>query len=163
MCVNKNPFNCNLYTHWKQRNGHDADGFLKTESCTASFAAARFDKNKACVSPSIPTNEQTMLDLDISTATAFKERVQKQQQPEKTPKVAPLHPTTQPSIFNFGRSSIAASPVSQKPTSDIDKTMKWTPSQFLQNGYHAADRPNSGHETTIESGTINISSVYSKG
>lgn len=143
-------------------NGHGTEGFLKTESCSAPFTAARFDKNKACLSPSIPTNGQTLLDSDTSTGTTFRERGQ-HQQPEITPRAAPLHPTTQPSIFTYGRSNIAASPVSPKPASDADKTMTWPPSQPLQNKLHTADRPDAGHETTIESGTINISSVYSQG
>ncbi|KAI3463843.1 hypothetical protein Pfo_020506 [Paulownia fortunei] len=171
--VNRYESSYNVWNHepskmMQWRNCHIAEGLLdhtrgaNTDSGPASVFATKFDEDKAGVSPSLPINGQNLVDSDISTATTFKERGQ---QPELTSKAAPVHPPMQPNIFTFGRTSIAASPVSPKQASDTDKTMTWPPSQFRS---CTADCTGAGNkmkdqELTIESGTINISSVYSQG
>ncbi|KAK6153489.1 hypothetical protein DH2020_013128 [Rehmannia glutinosa] len=139
---------------WK--NSHIAEGFLDhAQGVNADAVFARkSEENKAGVSPSLPINGKNLVDSDISTATTFKERGQ---QPELTSKV---HPPMQPNIFTFGRTSIAASPVSPKQPSDTDKTTTWPPStpDCTASGNKTKDQ-----ELSIESGTINISSVYSQG
>ncbi|KAK6153499.1 hypothetical protein DH2020_013138 [Rehmannia glutinosa] len=139
---------------WK--NSHMAEGFLDhAQGVNADAVFARkSEENKAGVSPSLPINGQNLVDSDISTATTFKERGHK---PELTSKV---HPPMQPNIFAFGRTSVAASPVSPKQPSDTDKTTTWPPStpDCTASGNKTKDQ-----ELSIESGTINISSVYSQG
>ncbi|KAL0463721.1 UNVERIFIED_CONTAM: Transcription factor BIM1, partial [Sesamum latifolium] len=150
-----------------ERSCHIADGFIdhtrgaNAEPAQASVFATKFDENKAGVSSSLPINGQNLVDSDIATATTFKER---SQQPELTSKAAPVHLPIPPNIFSFGRTSIAASPVSPKQASDTDNRITWPPSQIQQNASCTADgNKMKDGEPTIESGTINISSVYSQG
>ncbi|KAK4383338.1 Transcription factor BIM1 [Sesamum angolense] len=165
----------NSYNAWNQdpskmmqwRSCHIADGFIdhtrgaNTEPAQASVFATKFDENKAGASSSLPINGQNIVDSDIATATTFKER---SQQPELTSKAAPVHLPIPPNIFSFGRASIAASPVSPKQASDTDNRITWPPSQIQQNASCTADSNKmKDGEPTIESGTINISSVYSQG
>ncbi|KAL3824704.1 hypothetical protein ACJIZ3_020733 [Penstemon smallii] len=110
------------------RNSEIAEGFIEHSHSqginttgsgpTSSAFPAKFDENKAVV------------ESDISTATAFKQRDHHR---------API----QPNIFTFGRANIAAA--SPKEGSEC-----------------TADKPKD-QEPTIESGTINISSAYSRG
>ncbi|KAL3617830.1 hypothetical protein CASFOL_038151 [Castilleja foliolosa] len=153
--VNKYESSYNVWNHepskimqWK--NSHTAEGFMdhtqgaNTGSGPASVFARKGDESRARVSSSLPINGQNLVDSDISTATTIKEI---SQQPELT--------QTRPKKFTLGKTSVtAASPVSPKQQpSDTDKTMTWPPS--------TADKMND-QEVTIESGTINISSVYSQ-
>ncbi|XP_051115349.1 transcription factor BIM1-like isoform X2 [Andrographis paniculata] len=123
------------------KNSRVAEGF--TEHTQGGKTEPRLEKNK---SANIPTNGRNLvIDSNINTAATFKER--------------PLHPGMQPSIFTFGRSSV---------TSDADKTTKWPlhlpQPQFQQNrSPKANDCSGAGNDSTVESGTINISSVYSQG
>ncbi|KAL0380646.1 UNVERIFIED_CONTAM: Transcription factor BIM1 [Sesamum angustifolium] len=165
----------NSYNAWNHdpskmmqwRSCHIADGFIdhtrgaNAEPAQASVFATKFDENKAGASSSLPINGQNIVDSDIATATTFKER---SQQPELTSKAAPVHLPIPPNIFSFGRTSIAASPVSPKQASDTDNRITWPPSQIQQNASCTADSNKmKDGEPTIESGTINISSVYSQG
>ncbi|KAL0424876.1 UNVERIFIED_CONTAM: Transcription factor BIM2, partial [Sesamum radiatum] len=165
----------NSYNAWNHdpskmmqwRGCHIADDFIdhtrgaNAEPAQASVFATKFDENKAGASSSLPINGQNIVDSDIATATTFKER---SQQPELTSKAAPVHLPIPPNIFSFGRTSIAASPVSLKQASDTDNRITWPPSQIQQNASCTADSNKmKDGEPTIESGTINISSVYSQG
>ncbi|KAL2234889.1 UNVERIFIED_CONTAM: Transcription factor BIM1 [Sesamum indicum] len=149
-----------------ERSCHIADGFIdhtrgaNAEPAQASVFATKFDENKAGVSSSLPINGQNLVDSDIATATTFKER---SQQPELTSKAAPVHQPIPPNIFSFGGTSIAASPVSPKQASDTDNRITWPPSQSQQNACTDDGNKMKDGEPTIESGTINISSVYSQG
>ncbi|KAG6390054.1 hypothetical protein SASPL_151532 [Salvia splendens] len=117
-----------------------------TDSAPASVYGKKFDDSKAAVSPSLPTSGQNLVDSDLSTATTLRERVV--QPPESTSKAATLHSPMNPNIFTLGSrtASVPASPISPKQASGVEKTMTWPPQGI-----------------TIESGTINISSVYSQG
>ncbi|XP_011078688.1 transcription factor BIM1 isoform X2 [Sesamum indicum] len=164
----------NSYNAWNHdpskmmqwRSCHIADGFIdhtrgaNAEPAQASVFATKFDENKAGVSSSLPINGQNLVDSDIATATTFKER---SQQPELTSKAAPVHQPIPPNIFSFGGTSIAASPVSPKQASDTDNRITWPPSQSQQNACTDDGNKMKDGEPTIESGTINISSVYSQG
>ncbi|KAG8387947.1 hypothetical protein BUALT_Bualt02G0074200 [Buddleja alternifolia] len=144
----------NLWNHepskmMQWRNHHIAEGFIdntreaNTESGPATVFTTKFDENKA-VTPNVPINGQNLVDSDISSATTLKERVR---QPDLTSKAtAVIHPPMQPNVFSYGRTSIA---------SDPDKTMTRPPSQVRST---IKDQ-----ELAIESGTINISTVYSQG
>ncbi|KAH6758514.1 hypothetical protein C2S51_018749 [Perilla frutescens var. frutescens] len=149
--VNRFESSYNVWNHepskmmpW-QRNCHISEGFLErtrgvsSDSAPASAFGKKLEESKAGA-----MSGQNLVDSDLSTATTLRERVQP---PESTSKAATVHSPMQPNIFGLGRTSIAASPVSPKQASDVDKTATWPPSQ----------------EPTIESGTINISSVYSQG
>nr|AMP82917.1 transcription factor BIM1 [Catalpa bungei] len=161
--VNRYESSYNVWNHepskmLQWRNCHVAEGFIdntrgaKTDSGPASVVfATKFDQNKGGVSPSLPINGQNLVDSDISTATTSKER---SQQPELTSKAAQV----QPNIFSYSRTAIAASPVSPKQASDTDKTMTWPQLNRSCTANKMKDQ-----ELTIESGTINISSVYSQG
>lgn len=152
--------------HW-QRNCHMNEGFIdrargvsSDSAPAASVFGKKFEESKGVVSPSLPISGQNLVDSDLSTATTLRERVQP---PELTSKaVTPM----QPNIFSVGRtSSISASPVSPKQASDVDKTTTWPPSQLRSCTTDCTGGSNkiTEQELTIESGTINISSVYSQG
>ncbi|KAL1531656.1 transcription factor BIM1-like [Salvia divinorum] len=135
-----------------QRSCHGNEGYVERargtsiDSAPASVFGKKFDDNKAAISPSLPTSGQNLVDSDLSTATTLRERVA--QPPESTSKAATLHSPMNPNIFTLGSrtTSVPASPISQKQASGVEKAMAWPP-----------------QELSIESGTINISSVYSQG
>lgn len=131
---------------------------------TGSGVASVFAENKAVISPSIPKNGHNLVESDISTSTIFSLRGQ---QPEPTSKAVSAQPPVQPNIFTFARPTIATSPISAKLASDMDKTTSWPTSQLLENRSFMDDSTvpadkMKDQEVTIESGTINISSVYSR-
>lgn len=152
----------------QQKNCHINEGFIdrargvsSDSAPAASVFGKKFDESKGVVSPSLPISGQNLVDSDLSTATTLRERVQP---PESTSKaVTPM----QPNIFRVGKtSSISASPVSPKQASDVDKATTWPPPSQLRSC--TTDCTGGGtkiteQELTIESGTINISSVYSQG
>ncbi|XP_073123239.1 transcription factor BIM1 isoform X2 [Henckelia pumila] len=168
--VNKYESSYNVWNHEtskiiQRRNCPMGEGvsdhsqWANTGSGPASALAARFEENKIRVSPAMPINGQNLVESDTSTATTFKEKAQ---QPELTSKAAPVH---LPSIFNLGRTSAAASPLSPQQASDINKTTSWLPSHILQNrsctDYWTRDKLKD-QNMAIESGTISISSAYSQ-
>ncbi|XP_073317933.1 transcription factor BIM1-like isoform X2 [Primulina huaijiensis] len=152
----------------QRRNCHMGEGVVdhsqwaNAGSGPASALAARFEENKSRVSPAMPINGQNLVESDTSTATTFKEKAQ---QPELTSKAAPVHPPIQPSIFDLGRTSAVASPLSLPQASDLNKTTSWIPSHVLQNrsctDYWTRDKLKD-QNLAIESGTISISSAYSQ-
>ncbi|XP_047964533.1 transcription factor BIM1-like [Salvia hispanica] len=132
---------------WRRNEGYvERARGTSTDSAPASVFGKKFDDSKAAVSPSLPTSGQNLVDSDLSTATTLRERVV--QPPEPTSKPATLHSPMNPNIFTLGSrtTSVPASPISPKQASGVEKTMTWPP-----------------QDMTIESGTINISSVYSQG
>lgn len=141
----------------------DHSQWANTGSGPASALAARFEENKIRVSPAMPINGQNLVESDTSTATTFKEKAQ---QPELTSKATPVHPPMQPCIFNLGRTSDVASPLSLQQASDMNKTTSWIPSHVLQNrsctDYWTRDDKLKDQNLAIESGTISISSAYSQ-
>nr|AKN09624.1 basic helix-loop-helix transcription factor [Salvia miltiorrhiza] len=112
---------------------HEPAKMMQWDSAPASVFGKKFDESKAAVSPSLPISGQNLVDSDLSTATTLRERVD---------------------------TSIPASPISPKQASDLEKAMTWPPSQLRS---CTTDTKMTEHELTIESGTINISSVYSQG
>ncbi|XP_075479984.1 transcription factor BIM1 isoform X2 [Primulina tabacum] len=152
----------------QRRNCHMGEGVIdhsqwaNTGSGPASAFAVRFEENKIRVSPAMPINGQNLVESDTSTATTFKEKAQ---QPELTSKAAPVHLPMQPSIFNSGRTSAVASPLSPQHASDMNKATSWIPSHVLQNrsctDYWTGDKLKD-QNLAIESGTISISSAYSQ-
>ncbi|KAL1553393.1 transcription factor BIM1-like isoform X2 [Salvia divinorum] len=148
------------------RNCHGNEGFVElargtsTESAPASVYGKKFDESKAVVSPSLPISGQNRVDSDLSTATTLRERVG--QPPESTSKAGTVHSPMQPNIFTLGSrtTSIPASPISPKQAPGVEKTMTRPPSQVRS---CTTDNKITEQELTIESGTINISSVYSQG
>ncbi|KAL6518242.1 hypothetical protein OROMI_033943 [Orobanche minor] len=145
--VNRYESSYNVWNHepsemmqWK--NSQIAEGFSdhtqtpggNTNSGRVSAFARKFEENRGGVSPSRPINGQNVVDSDISTATTIKQRGQL------------------PELMHNGTARTAAtSPVSPKQQStDTNIKMTWPPSMKDQ-------------ELTVESGTINISSVYSQG
>lgn len=135
---------------------------MNSGSNSASVLPAKFDENKTSVSPTVPINGQNLVELETKTATTSRER-----EPALRTKTGPVPPTMQHNIFSFGRTSIAASPVSPTPAYDADKTASLPQSQFWQNRScvnecTVADVRMKNQELTIESGTISISSVYSQ-
>ncbi|KAL7153043.1 hypothetical protein ABFS83_04G138600 [Erythranthe nasuta] len=154
--VNRCESSYNVWNHepskmmqW-QRNCQIAEGLLD------QTRGANTDNNvPASVSAATKFDEKTpiqnlLVDSDnISSATTFKERSHHRLQPESNKSKA----VVQPNIFNFGTSSNTA--VSPKQASSLDKTITWPP---LPERNRTKDQ-----EPTIESGTINISSVYSQG
>ncbi|XP_075490821.1 transcription factor BIM1-like isoform X1 [Primulina tabacum] len=171
--VNKYESSYSVWNHetskiTQRRNCHMGEGVVdhsqwaNNGSGPASALAARFEENKIRVSPAMPINGQNLVESDISTATTFKEKAQ---QPGLTSKAAPVHPPMQPSIFNLGRTSAVASPLSPQQASDMNKTTSWIPSHVLQNrsctDYWTRDKLKD-QNLAIESGTISISSAYSQ-
>ncbi|KZV16000.1 hypothetical protein F511_14366 [Dorcoceras hygrometricum] len=169
--VNKYESSYNVWNHEtskivQRRNCHMGEGVIDHSqvfgSGPASALAARFEENKIRVSPAMPINGQNLVESDTSTATTFKEKAQ---QPELTSKAATLHLPMQPGIFNLGRPSAVASPLSPHQASDITKTTSWIPSHVLQSrsstDYWTRDKLKD-HNLAIESGTISISSAYSQ-
>lgn len=169
MFSKENTLITDFYTCWQQRNCHIAEGFIdhtrgtNIDNGPASVSATKFDENKASAPSSLPVIGQNLVESDISTATTFKERGQ---QPESTSKAVPFNAPIQSNIFGFGRASnVATSPISPKRASSTDKTMTWPPPQFRSctSNSNGAGNKTKDQEPTIESGTINISSVYSQG
>ncbi|XP_057791661.1 transcription factor BIM1 isoform X2 [Salvia miltiorrhiza] len=169
--VNRYDSSYNIWNHepakmMQWRNCHVSEGFVErargtsSDSAPASVFGKKFDESKAAVSPSLPISGQNLVDSDLSTATTLRERVV--QLPESTSKAATIHSPMQPNIFTLGgrTTSIPASPISPKQASDLEKAMTWPPSQLRS---CTTDTKMTEHELTIESGTINISSVYSQG
>ncbi|XP_022850512.1 transcription factor BIM1 [Olea europaea var. sylvestris] len=171
--VHKYESSYNVWNHepskfmqWSKSN--IAEGFIdhsqgmNSGSNSASVLPAKFDENKTSVSPTVPINGQNLVELETKTATTSRER-----EPALRTKTGPVPPTMQHNIFSFGRTSIAASPVSPTPAYDADKTASLPQSQFWQNRScvnecTVADVRMKNQELTIESGTISISSVYSQ-
>ncbi|KAL6494316.1 hypothetical protein OROGR_031116 [Orobanche gracilis] len=124
------------------KNNQIAEGFLdhtqtqggNTNSGRASAFARKFEENRGGVSPSLPVIGQNIVDSDISTATTIKQRGQ-------LPEL----------VHNGTARTAASSPVSPKQQStDTNTKLTWPPLMKDQ-------------KLTVESGTINISSVYSQG
>ncbi|KAL6545473.1 hypothetical protein OROGR_009347 [Orobanche gracilis] len=145
--VNRYESSYNVWNHepsemmqWK--NSQRAEGFSdhtqtpggNTNSGRALACARKFEENRGSVSLSLPVNGRNVVNADISTATTIKQRGQL------------------PELMHNGTAGkAAASPVSPKQHStDTNTKMTWPPSMKDQ-------------EHTVESGTINISSVYSQG
>ncbi|CAI9754111.1 unnamed protein product [Fraxinus pennsylvanica] len=171
--VHKYESSYNVWNHepskfLKWSKSHIAESFIdhsrgmNPESNSASVFPSKFDENKTFASPTIPINGQNLVELETKTATNSKER-----EPSLRTKRAPDLPTMLHNIVSFGSTSIASYPVSPTPASDEDRTATWLQSQFLQNRSReteciVADDKMKNQELTIESGTIGISTVYSR-
>nr|XP_027126609.1 transcription factor BIM1-like isoform X1 [Coffea arabica] len=125
--------------------------------------AAKLNESKVTSSSALAINGQH-LESDVSSAAAFGE---KDHQPDITDKAASVPMALRHGIFPFGGTSTASVPLSSTPASDIDKTASHPQHQFWPRGSCTADSNITDklkdQELTIESGTISISSIYSRG
>ncbi|KAL3512402.1 hypothetical protein ACH5RR_025119 [Cinchona calisaya] len=161
------------YPGWNQepsklmpwRNPRAPEDFINSNHATnigsnPLIHAAQFNESKVCNSPVLPMNGQHLVESDKSSGAAFRE---KGHQPELTNKAAAVPMQLRPSIFPFGGTSSAS--VSM-PVSDLDKSTAQLQPQFWPGGTFTADSNVTDklkeRELTIESGTINISSIYSQ-
>lgn len=138
-----------------------------TDSAPASLFGKKLDESKGAVSPkSLPVSGQNLVDSDLSTATMRESVPESASKAAATAAAAAAESTlhSSPNIFTLGRTSTAASPISSRPASDLDKTdTSWPPSQQLRSCSTTDCNKMAEQELTIESGTINISTVYSQG
>lgn len=155
----------------KQRNPRTPEDFINQTQPTnissgpaSSMLAAKFEESKTGASPVLPINGQHLVESDISTA--FREKVQ---QPEITNKATSLPLPLRTSIFPFGGVSNTSFPTSSRPPSDTEKPTSQAPQSPFWPSPGAFTSDNAvpdkvkDREITIESGTINISSIYSQG
>ncbi|XP_031287622.1 transcription factor BIM1 isoform X2 [Pistacia vera] len=129
--------------------------------------AAKFDEKKIPISPATPGNAQNQVESDLSTAATFKTM---DQQPGITNKAMPFPMASlQPNYFTPVRSGSLAAQLPPRLTTDVEQHTTSQPQGQLCNARSCtSDGAVVGNklkeqELSIESGTINISTVYSQG